>query len=245
MRQRFIAFISLLALAFVCTSCNSTNLKKDYVINISSYAENREVNYSALINNELSAEKLITKSIDIHYVAENYLARDLSGLPFSFLDIYDGIGIECLRETDTGAMYSIHKIKQGGKLYIFYLNLPDSSPTDDKSAIRWFYVQEKLSSKDFEEIQEDSSMNDVKRVDAATQIYENIYNARANTYGERDGFFSYHYLSDGLLEFDYKTDNDILKVSQKRFIENFELRQYGFDREYPYDGHLLPIDQLQ
>ena len=259
MKKRLAASVILLALVLNVTSCNFANLKKSYTINESSYSEKQEFDYTSLINNELTAEELITKPLDIHDAAENYFVRDSIGRPFSFLDFYDGVGIECLRKTDAGALYSIHKIKQGGKLYIFYLDLPDSPPTEDKTAIRWFYVRKELSSQDFEGIQEGSTMDDVKKIDPATQIYENIYNASLEKnenqpnapstvaeYFEKGGVYSSnHYLTDGVLELGYKNENGKLVVRYKQIIEDFELHQYGASRTYPYDGRLLPIDQPQ
>ena len=253
MKKRFVASVVLLALVLTITSCGSTSLKKSYTINTSSYSERQEFDYTSLINNELTAEELITKPLDIHDAAENYFVRDMMGRPFSFLDFYDGVGVECLRKTDAGALYSVHKIKQGGKLYIFYLDLPDSSSTADKSAIRWFYVQKVLSFQDFAEIQDGSTMDDVKKIDPATQIYENIYNASSvdktnysNVAEYLNGFsVSYHYLTDGVLELAYKNENGKLVVRQKQIIHDFNLHQYGEAIDYPYDGHLLSIDQLQ
>lgn len=258
MKKRFVTSVVLLALVLTITSCGSTSLKKSYTINESSYSEKQEFDYTSLINNELTAEELITKPLDIHDAAENYFVRDMMGRPFSFLDFYDGVGVECLRKTDAGALYSVHKIKQGGKLYVFYEQSPDSSSTADESAIRWFYVHKVLSSQDFEGIQEGSTIEDVKKIDPAIQIYENLYNAsleknenQPNAYSavaeyyDRIGFyFTNHYLTDGVLELFYKNENGKLVVRQKQIVDDFALK-YNDSIVYPYDGHLLPIDQLQ
>ncbi len=255
MKKRLVAFIAFLALVFSFTSCNFNNLKHQYTLSDIPHTDRQEFDYTSLVNNELPAEKIIGKALDIHDIAEEYLDMSICYTTFSLFDILDGIGVECLRKTDAGTLYSIHKIKQGGKLYIFYLDLPDDSPSEDKTAIRWFYVRKELTSQDFEGIQEGSTMDDVKKIDPATQIYENIYNAEMDkkrfskflTAAEYFGylFASYHYLTDGVLELTYKEENGKLVVVQKLFIEDFELHQYSASRTYPYDGHLLPIDQFQ
>ena len=69
----------------------------------------------------------------------------------------DFIGVECLRETEAGALYSVHEVEQGGLLYIFY-NTPEWLTEITTNEIRnWYYVPKRLSSSDFDSMKKNVS----------------------------------------------------------------------------------------
>ena len=152
------------------------------------------------------------------------------------------IGTECLRETAENALYSVHKVKQGGLLYIFYMR---HTSNDYFRIIRWAYSQKKLSYSDFSHIKEGTSIDDAKKVDPTTQIFENIYNANPDYWKEQGGLMAWHYLSDGILELGYMIEDDKAVLRYQQFIEDFQISQNDSERSYPYDGHILPMDMIK
>lgn len=191
------------------------------------------------IDNQTPYEKLLTKEIDIHAFMEKYCTYS----PFVSADIraiMDDIGIECLREPETGTLYSIHQAKQGGLLYIFYLRVSDTTYLTMSN----FYVQKKLSSQDFSEIKEEDSFNKVKQIDPIAQIGENLYEANSSYWEKTGGCGTYHYLSDGVLELAFKKQNNRLIIIQKRLFDFSEIPQMGA-KNYPYIGKILEQDWVK
>ncbi len=233
MKKRLI----LLLFTFVCSlaACRSDPLKHTYTAASPSSESTKEDERQSKppIDNRTPVEPS-EEAIDIHFVVEKYL---LNSQNVHLSDIAAGIGIDTLRETEAGALYSVHPVKQGGRLFIFYVN------EENNSLMQWFYVNKSVSYKDFEMIQEGVSIDDVKRVDPAAQIFENIYNA--NEDWQKDGYaMSWHYLSDGILELGYKMENNKLIVLSKQFSGDFEVHRYNADKSPIYDGHILPIDRI-
>ena len=167
MKKRLI----LLLFTFVCSlaACRSDPLKRTYTVTSSSAESMKEDERQSKppIDNSTPMEPS-EEAIDIHFAVEKYL---LDSQNVRLSDIAAGMGIDTLRETEAGALYSVHPVKQGGRLFIFYVN------EENNSLMQWFYVNKSVSYKDFEMIQEGVSIDDVKKVDPAAQIFENIYNA--------------------------------------------------------------------
>lgn len=132
----------------------------------------------------------------------------------------------------------MHPVKQGGRLFIFYVK------EENNRLMQWFYVNKSLSYQDFEKIQDGVSIDDVKKVDPAAQIFENIYHADPDYWKETGGFMSWHYLSDGILELGYKIENNKLILFFQQFSGDFEVHRYNADKSPLYDGHILPIDRV-
>lgn len=201
------------------------------------------------VNNEYSYNRLITKTIDIdEFVKQFYIYPLSTNLGYYFLDIYHGIGIECLRETETGALYSVHMVKQGGLLYIFYARLKHSAYV---KVTGWYYVKNKLASDDFKEIKKGSKLSDVIAIDSVTQIYENIYNSNPFLFNLKEiGLDTYHFLTDGILKFHFSyivstVDGGELQVVKKKFatFDDIKSIQTG-ESIYSLSGRILPIDYI-
>jgi len=202
-----------------------------------------------LINNERPYEQLITGTVDIDCFVNRFYIEPLSRvLGYYFLDIYNGIGIECLRETERGALYSVHKVKQGGLLYIYYARL-EYSPYVKVAG--WYYVQKKLSSDDFKDIKKGSTLRDIVAIDPAARIYEDLYNGDPDLYHIRSvGLDTFHFLSDGILKIHLQNIHaevigGEMRVSKKTFVDFADI---GFvqsgSRIVSLDGHLLPMDRI-
>ena len=191
------------------------------------------------IDNQTPYEKLLTKEIDIHAFMERHCSLSVfaSG---DMKEIVDDIGIECLRESETGTLYSIHKVKQGGLLYIFYVRISDT----DYWTMSNFYVQKKLSSQNFSGIKEGDSFNKVKQIDPIAQIGENLYIANPSYWEKSGGCGNYHYLSDGVLEVTFKKQNGMLTVIHKKLFDFSEIPQMG-EKNQPYIGKILGQDWVK
>lgn len=184
-------------------------------------------------------EQLLKTEVDIHQFAETYCLQAGSATGNgSLADIAADPGIECLRATEAGSLYSVHQVKQGGRLYIFYRR---GQTAEDTSIVCWYYVTKPLSRKDFDAIQEGSTIQDVIRIDPAAQIQYNIYQATQGYWDATGGYGSWHYLDDGILEIGYQNIGGKLTVQEVHFYEDFSIRE-NRSIYYPYDGHLIPGD---
>lgn len=234
-------------LSLMLTACNP--LKADYLL----YSTPPEVPQSNVSSTEETAALLPNNEatdrgepVDLHGVVQQYLMKQVMGLEtVTAAEIAQTIGLPILRETEAGALYSVHEIKQGGRLYIFYSNFSEEhgfSPHEDIGrVIRWFYVQKELSSQDFAAIQEGSTVDELKKIDPVTQLYENIYHADPGFWDGAGGSGSFHYLRDGIMDFGYENVNGELVIRGKRFTEGFQLHQ-NTSISFPYDGTILPED---
>ena len=133
-----------------CTPREIRELKRIYETTTENQNSLMAVNIDALIDNETPYEELITKEIDIHEFVQKFCISNLTGSG-SLNRVNNEIGIECLRCTEAGALYSVHKVKQGGLLYIFYTRYEDDSAVPP--ILRWFYVPKKRSRADFGTLQ--------------------------------------------------------------------------------------------
>ena len=246
MKKRALLLV-VTAMALFSAACSSPadELKKDYHVpsntgdvtsSISSEAAPVEIPEP---DNATPYQELLTKEIDIHSFMEKYCLRDPYGSG-EIEDIAADIGIECLRETEAGALYSIHKVRQGGLLYVFYMNNLPTAP-DHHPVIRCMYMQKKLSSKDFESIKEGSMLTEVKKIDSIAQIYENMYYSDPEYWESTGGCGSIHYLSDGILEIGFKERDGKLKVFASKLTEDFDMPQFT-GKNYPYNGRILDTD---
>ena len=149
MKKRILLLV-VTAMALFSAACSTpaSELKQDYHVpsnpETPAYSSEAKPVEIPEPDNATPYQELLTKEIDIHSFMENYCLRDPYGSG-EIEDIAADIGIECLRETEAGALYSIHKVKQGGLLYVFYMNSPKYP--EYHSIIRWFYVRGRASSK--------------------------------------------------------------------------------------------------
>lgn len=247
--KRFSIAVCFALLLFSAVSCHtSPQLEKTYSLappksspaSQALTASGMETAFPSAVHSEKPVEKLLTKSCDIHKVVEKHFLNETGDLG-TLSDIAADIGVECLRETEAGALYSVHKVQQGGRLYIFYANFPEHNRVGD--IIRWFYVQKNLAYADFSGIQNGDTMEDVKRIDPTAQIFENMYRANP-AYWDATGFGSLHYLTDGVLEIGYRSHNGKLTVIGQKYIDDFQLPQYSQSKSYPYEGRILSGDRL-
>lgn len=192
-------------------------------------------------DNTTPYEELITKNVDIHTFVQNF---DMFGTGRGIDDVMEFIGVECLRETEN-AIYSVHKVEQGGLLYIFYRNDPWRTEITDNGILRWYYVRERLSFSDFDYLEENvTTIEESIQFNEVEQIFLNCYKADPTFQCEPTGSFLYTelYLEDGILGIKYDLVDGELVVSQYGIIEDYDMSGYVASRSYPYDAKILDRD---
>lgn len=195
------------------------------------------------VDNETPYEELITKTVDIHEFAQWFVI----GKPGRGIDdVMHFMGVECLRETEAGALYSIHKVEQGGLLYIFYLNHDWYTEIRTNGIRGSVYVRERLSYSDFDSLQANvSTIEDVIKINVAEQIYLNCYNADPMFDYDETMLFTYHYLEDGIGAFLYELIDGELVFTKSLLMEDFEFPFTIESRHYPYDARILEMDWVE
>lgn len=230
----------LLIPALLLTGCKGNALKYTYDKDAAYSRPEQEPTMDISVDNTTPVDPE-NDPIDIHFIVEKCF---LPHVYYELADISANIGVPYLRETEAGALYSMHPVRQGGRLLIFYNNY-DDTPVYENQIKQWFYINTSLSYKDFEAIREGDTIEDVIKVDPSEQIFKNIYNADPEYWNEHEGLATWHYLSDGVLELVYKTENGKLILCATQFSENFNIPRYDEAVSKYYDGHLLPIDALE
>ncbi len=202
------------------------------------------------LDNKTPYKELITKTMDVNaFLDKCYDVRTVGGMmpnPQTLSAIDEDYGVECLRRNKSGNYYSVHKLKQGGLLYIFYrLNTYQSNGFYD--VFGWFVTQKKLSYKDFSTISKGSPYEDVEAVDPAADIYEQkLLSYLEKTSKQTSIFFvTRHYLTDGIITMNYEFVNGKHVVYYIEYHSNFQV-DLLFASSYPsYNGRILDIDAIQ
>ena len=195
-------------------------------------------------DNTTPYEELVTKTVDIHTFVQNF---DMFGTGRGIDDVMEFIGVECLRETES-AIYSVHKVEQGGLLYIFYRKEPWCTEITDNGILRWYYVRERLSSADFNYLEENvTTIEEAILFNEVEQIYLNCYKADPTFQCEPTGSFLYTelYLEDGILGVKYDLVDGELVFSQYSLIEDYDMSKYVASRSYPYEARVLEKDWVE
>ena len=233
--KRFCAYILVFSIVSLA-ACNASNLKKIYEAN-ESYGSRELSSYDFThAMQELPYEKMTSTACDVHQFVDTYCRSQIDGRG-SLLEVAHSIGVECLRENAAGLFYSMHKTKQGGRLYVFYRD------SRENSIIRWFYVCKSLHYSDFSSIQIGSSIRDVIKIDPSAQLF---YNVLVSDEGFQDNVWqSYfdHYLEDGILRYhyDYQLETDDFIVYDIDYFGDYQWIHEGSSVE-EYDLSLLPGD---
>lgn len=160
---------------------------------------------------ELPYDQMITQTCDVHEFLELFGEYpEGNGL---LTVVAEEIGVECLRTNSAGTRYSIHKVEQGGWLYIFYRYREfDSAYYIDN----WFYVNEDRSFADFDAIEIGSTIQEVEKIDPSARLSHNLFYRRCEWRRIDDvSLFSQHYLNDGVLFIYYEYQDDYLYDSKE------------------------------
>lgn len=193
------------------------------------------------INNTSQYDELITKKVDINLFIEK-CDKDPTIAIFTSLPLITKVdtefGIECLRKTESNTLYSVHKVKQGGLLYVFY-----RYQTGKYAVIKnWYYVKKRLKYQDFSSVVNGTEMKKVADIDPAI----NVFIERANKYDKSLGTATYHYLEDGILLLFYAYKNGEFVVSGQDYQKGFQVELFFKEEKVEqYNGRVLPMDILK
>ena len=214
-------------------------LEKRYEVNYDFGAIEVTKDYGVFqVDNTTPYEELITKTVDIHEFAQYFEPNCARGID----KVMEFIGVECLRQTERGALYSVHKVEQGGLLYIFYTNYDWETEIRTNSVKAWFYVRERLSSADFSSLQKNvSTIKDVIEIDAVEQIYLNCYRA----YPDGTNLYTVHYLEDGIYCILYELIDGELIFTDDYLADDFDVPFAVESRYYPYFAQVLEMDWVE
>lgn len=235
MKKRLALLLAVLML--LCYGCASS-LEKTYTV-----PSERRVSLPTGTVPEVDNEAVPATEIDIHVWMEKIV------VPFAYCNGYGTtlpevagvVGMDCLRRNEGGTLYSLHKVKQGGWLLIFYRDRQE-----DPNVFCWYYVNKALSLSDFSSLEEGDSFNKALAVDPNLQIFRNLYNAVPDLF-EPLPLVTYHYLSDGYLQMGFEEKDGTLSCMGKASFEGYSTREEDLARVpegyVPYDCSLIPTDR--
>ncbi|MGI6249591.1 MAG: hypothetical protein ACOYJX_09425 [Acutalibacteraceae bacterium] len=254
MKKCFILIFAVLII-FSLASCNTSSEDKpqnspsknpfESPLSIDDIDQNHLSSIMSRIDNTNPYNELITKEIDIDLFIQK-CDEDPTVALFTKLTfitkVDDEFGIECLRETESNSLYSVHKVKQGGLLYIFYRY---HSGTGKYAEIKnWYYVKEKLNYRDFSSVDNGSDIKEVARIDPVTDVYIERANNCDKT--KSIGMATHHYLEDGILMLIYRYKDGKFEVVEKDFRDEFTVELFfKEEKEEPYNGRVFPMDLLK
>lgn len=195
------------------------------------------------INNTDSYNKLITKSIDINdftFFVQEYVAKSYYSKNISIEEFNSRYHIECLRKLRDNVLYSVHKVNQGGLVYVLFAG---RDSINSYNLINWFYVKKPLEYKDFESIKKGySTINNIASVDSSTSVYKKTIDEYSKSYS-LDRIYSIHYLIDGVLIYTYKIENNIYVVDKIEYFKDYNLNM-GFSSG-GFDTKIFEMDFLK
>ena len=228
-----------------CSEKRENRLEKIYALYDARVINNRpdpNKSFNAVIDNNVSYKSLWNPPVDIHYVAQYYL-HDVWDGGVTMKMVSDEIGIDCLRSTETGSIYSVHRILQGGLLYIFYYGYDDEA-LEEYNVSGAYYATQKLSYKDFSHIKEGDTIEDIIKVDPTAVLYKNLYYSDLYSYNPV-GICTYHYLEDGILHFAISTkDGEMGKIMDIYYSKDYIHEPFTATVQYR-DQHILPKDRIE
>lgn len=157
--------------------------------------------------------------------------------------IASAYGVPCLRKIDDPGYYSVHRVKQGGLLYIFY----EEDREHQVSCKQWFTVQKPVSRADFDYLKEGTRLSKIVKTDPAAAVFARM--AKKQLKENKDDpapfFTSWHYLTDGVMICTYKKKWYGYVIDQV-MIDDYDAFK-GFtakERSSPYNGEILSIDRV-
>lgn len=240
----------ILAGVLMLVSCNGSDGKNASVAASSQSGTallEKETAILKKVNNSDKYDQLITNRIDINFFVQTFDSDPLNlfhGNSIHISQVADTIGLQCLRQKSDGTLYSVHQVKQGGLLYIFYNQHDTDDPYVKKTVVRnWYYVKKDLQYEDFSAINIGDNMKKVQSIDPATSVYIN----RLNDYGDPSisSISTFHYLKDGILYFYYeKSNHNTYTIHDIKFDPNFYALTYCESREELIDGEVFPMDRI-
>ena len=157
--------------------------------------------------------------------------------------IASAYGVPCLRKIDDPGYYSVHRVKQGGLLYIFY----EEDREHQVSCKQWFTVQKPVSRADFDYVKKGTRLSNIVKTDPAAAVFARM--AKKQLKENKDDpapfFTSWHYLTDGVMICTYEKKWYGYVIDQV-LIDDYSAFK-GFtakERSSPYNGEILSNDRV-
>ena len=194
------------------------------------------------VDNETPYQELITKTVDIHTFAQYF---HMYGYNRGIDDVMEVIGVECLRETPMDTLYSVHKVEQGGLLYIFYHNDDPEAEIRTNEIRQWFYVPKRIKYTEISKLKgKGATIEDVIKIDKADQIFLNCYRADPMYQGEEGVLTTYHFCEGGILETTYYWIHGEF-VCAPSTMPNYFLSDIKISNYDIYDTRILAMDWVE
>ena len=220
----------------------TNSLEESYELKRSIYDVEVTQDYGIFqVDNTTPYQELITKAVDIHQFAQYFDHSGGRGID----EVMEFIGVECLRETEAGALYSVHKVEQGGLLYIFYHNDDLEAEIRTNEIRQWFYVPKRIKYTEISKLKgKGATIEDVIKIDKADQIFLNCYQADPTYQGEEGVLTTYHFCEDGILETTYYWIHGEF-VCAPSTMPNYFLSDIKISNYDIYDTRILAMDWVE
>ena len=197
--------------------------------------ENNTADYNTLITKTVDINEFIffvqTCSSDSKYYYNRYLSIE------EFSSQYP---IECLRKQRDNVLYSVHKVKQGGLLYVLFAGRSD---LNSYSLYTWFYVKKPLRYEEFEAIKEGkSTIEEVIAIDSSAEIFKTTIEEYSKSV-DLSKAFSHHYLTNGILTIHYTKEDGKYIVDRIEYSKEFV--RGGFSDGSSFDVKIFDMDFIK
>ena len=245
MKRLFPLLLAAITLLLCLTGCGTTPPQES--ISVPEVTEEQERDLLAKADNTTAYNELIKgyPVIDIDDFVERF-DPDPFGYDIGDVRLYQiasAYGVPCLRKIDDSGYYSVHRVKQGGLLYIFY----EEDKEHQVSCKQWFTVQKPVSRADFDYLKEGTRLSKIVKTDPAAAVFARM--AKKQLKESKDDpapfFTSWHYLTDGVMICTYKKKWYGYVVDQVQFHDYNAICFFSNEEKGPpYNGEILSIDRV-
>ena len=242
MKRLFSLLLAAITLLLCLSGCGTTPPQES--ISVPEVTEEQERDLLVKADNTTAYDELI-KDYPIIDIDEFFKRFNPEPLRYSIgsvrlYQIASAYGVPCLRKIDDPGYYSVHRVKQGGLLYIFY-------EEDSEHQIRckqWFTVQKPVSRADFDYVKEGTRLSKIVKTDPAASVF--VRRGKGAKPQEYDfAFCTWHYLTDGVMLCAYEKKWYGYVVDQVQFHDYNAICFFSNEeKEPPYNGKILSIDRV-
>ena len=247
--RRYLTIFGILLLIITLllglTGCGTTPPQES--ISVPEVTEEQEHDLLAKADNTTAYDELI-KGYPVIDIDEFFKRFNPEPLRYSIgsvrlYQIASAYGVPCLRKIDDPGYYSVHRVKQGGLLYIFY----EEDGEHQVSCKQWFTVQKPVSRADLDYVKEGTRLSKIVKTDPAAAVFARM--AKKQSKENKDGsafyFTTWHYLTDGMMICNFDGERRDPTVIAVFFCDYDAFRVFtDEERTSPYNGKILSIDRV-